>query len=119
MVFFSHEKSSLEQYLFAAIIRTKMFNVVQNSCRFAHPIIYGDYPQSMKSLAGNRLPKFTEAQSKLLKGSLDFLGVNYYTTNYAESAPSTNGVNVSYVTDRQLTLTSMLQNYNNFLLFAF
>ncbi|XP_059434257.1 vicianin hydrolase-like [Corylus avellana] len=73
---------------------------------FAHPIIYGDYPQSMKSLVGNRLPKFTEAQSKLLKGSLDFLGVNYYTTNYAESAPSTNGVNVSYVTDRQLTLTT-------------
>lgn len=91
-----------------------MFNIVQNSCRFAHPIIYGDYPQSMKSLVGNRLPKFTEAQSKLLKGSLDFLGVNYYTTNYAESAPSANGVNVSYVTDRQLSLTSMFQNYNQF-----
>ncbi|XP_075646079.1 beta-glucosidase 17-like isoform X1 [Castanea sativa] len=73
---------------------------------FVHPVIYGDYPKSMKSLVGNRLPRFTEAQSKLLKGSLDFLGVNYYTTNYVESAPSSNGVNVSYVSDRQATLTT-------------
>ncbi|XP_050284226.1 beta-glucosidase 17-like [Quercus robur] len=72
---------------------------------FAHPITYGDYPQSMKSLVGNRLPKFTEVESKLLKGSLDFLGLNYYTTNYAESATS-NSVNISYVTDRRLTLTT-------------
>lgn len=64
----------------------------------------------MKSLVGNRLPRFTEAQSKLLKGSLDFLGVNYYTTNYVESAPSSNGVNVSIVSDRQATLTGMLKN---------
>jgi beta-glucosidase/6-phospho-beta-glucosidase/beta-galactosidase len=72
----------------------------------------------MKFAAGNRLPKFTEAQSKLLKGSLDFLGVNYYTTNYVETAPSANGVNVSYVTDRQTTLTSMPENYNPFSFFA-
>ncbi|XP_059434255.1 vicianin hydrolase-like isoform X2 [Corylus avellana] len=73
---------------------------------FAHPITYGDYPQSMKFAAGNRLPKFTEAQSKLLKGSIDFLGINYYTTNYVEIASSTNGVNITYVTDRQTTLTT-------------
>ncbi|KAK4591737.1 hypothetical protein RGQ29_016251 [Quercus rubra] len=73
---------------------------------FVHPVIYGDYPKSMKCSVGNRLPRFTEAQSKLLKGSLNFLGVNYYTTNYVESAPSSNGVNVSYVSDRQATLTT-------------
>ncbi|XP_062174146.1 vicianin hydrolase-like [Alnus glutinosa] len=74
---------------------------------FVDPVIYGDYPQSMKSAAGNRLPKFTEAQSNLLKGSLDFLGVNYYTTNYAEIATATtNGVNATYVTDRQTILTA-------------
>ncbi|XP_062174074.1 vicianin hydrolase-like isoform X2 [Alnus glutinosa] len=73
---------------------------------FVHPITYGDYPQSIKSAAGKRLPRFTEAQSKLLKGSIDFLGINYYTTNYAETAVSANGVNVTYVTDRQTTLTT-------------
>jgi beta-glucosidase/6-phospho-beta-glucosidase/beta-galactosidase len=88
----------------------KIININDNICRFAHPIIYGDYPQSMKTLVGHRLPKFTEAQSKLLKGSLDFLGVNYYTTNYVESASSSNGVNVSFVSDRQLSPTSMFKN---------
>ncbi|RID62565.1 hypothetical protein BRARA_E01629 [Brassica rapa] len=29
-------------------------------------------------LVGNRLPKFTPQESKLVKGSLDFLGLNYY-----------------------------------------
>jgi beta-glucosidase len=41
----------------------------------------------MRSLVGNRLPKFTKEQSAMLKGSLNFLGLNYYTANYAESIP--------------------------------
>ncbi|XP_065625528.1 vicianin hydrolase-like [Quercus suber] len=85
---------------------TQLESIFTICTQFAHPITYGDYPQSMKSLVGNRLPKFTEAESKLLKGSLDFLGLNYYTTNYAESAAS-NSVNISYVTDRCLTLTTV------------
>ena len=93
-------------------------NIIHNLYRFAHPITYGDYPQSMKSLVGNRLPKFTEVESKLLKGSIDFLGLNYYTTNYAESA-APNSVNISYVTDRCLTLTSMLQIIALFINFIF
>ncbi|CAI0427981.1 unnamed protein product [Linum tenue] len=54
---------------------------------FAHPITYGEYPKSMVKLVGKRLPRFTQEESKLVKGSFDFLGVNYYTTNYAEEAP--------------------------------
>lgn len=73
---------------------------------FAHPITFGDYPQSMKAAVKERLPRFTEAQSKLLKGSIDFLSINYYTSNYAENAPSANGVNVTYYTDRTTTLTT-------------
>ncbi|KAJ9174421.1 hypothetical protein P3X46_013065 [Hevea brasiliensis] len=33
----------------------------------ADPITFGDYPQSMKEFAGNRLPKFTKEQSNMLK----------------------------------------------------
>ncbi|KAJ7949108.1 Beta-glucosidase [Quillaja saponaria] len=73
---------------------------------FAHPVIYGDYPKSLKSSVGKRLPRFSQNQSKLLKGSLDFLGLNYYTTNYAEPAPLSNGVNLNYVGDRHATLTT-------------
>ncbi|KAF2319351.1 hypothetical protein GH714_014968 [Hevea brasiliensis] len=71
----------------------------------AHPITYGDYPQSMRELVGNRLPKFSEEQSKILKGSFDFLTLNYYTTYYAESAPFTNTSNHSYDADMRAIST--------------
>ncbi|KAF7804855.1 hydroxyisourate hydrolase-like isoform X1 [Senna tora] len=43
------------------------------------PLMYGDYPNIMKINAGSRIPAFTSAESKQLKGSLDFIGVIYYT----------------------------------------
>ncbi|XP_058194871.1 beta-glucosidase 40-like isoform X2 [Rhododendron vialii] len=50
---------------------------------FLDPLIFGDYPSSMKDRVGSRLPRFTKAESALLKGSLDFVGINHYTTFYA------------------------------------
>lgn len=75
-------------------------------CRFVNPITYGDYPESMRALVGNRLPNFTEAQSKMVKESLDFLGVNYYTARYADDSMSSSSVNLSYSTDSHVDLTS-------------
>ncbi|KAL5549714.1 hypothetical protein UlMin_004945 [Ulmus minor] len=73
---------------------------------FNHPIIFGDYPQSMRLAVGNRLPNFTKTESKLLKGSFDFLGLNYYTANYAETASSSNKFNPGFNGDLKLTLTT-------------
>ncbi|KAF8403881.1 hypothetical protein HHK36_011987 [Tetracentron sinense] len=73
---------------------------------FMDPITYGDYPHSMRSIVGNRLPKFSEEQSMMVKGSFDFLGLNYYTANYAANIPYSNSVNISYTTDSQASLTS-------------
>ncbi|VFR00067.1 unnamed protein product [Cuscuta campestris] len=73
---------------------------------FLDPITNGEYPPTMRALVGKRLPKFTAEESKLVKGSMDFLGINYYTTYYASpmlSAP--NAVNLSYTTDSHLDLT--------------
>ncbi|KAI9169439.1 hypothetical protein LWI28_012343 [Acer negundo] len=75
---------------------------------FADPIIHGDYPKTMRTLVGNRLPKFTAAQSNMLKGSIDFLGVNYYTTNYAAHTLHAVKVNMSYSTDPQVTPSTAL-----------
>jgi beta-glucosidase len=56
---------------------------------FMDPIATGDYPDSMKKYVGNRrLPTFTDQESKDLKGSYDYLGVNYYTANYARNDPN-------------------------------
>ncbi|KAL2349172.1 hypothetical protein Fmac_003172 [Flemingia macrophylla] len=51
--------------------------------KFLDPLIFGDYPTSMRSRVGKRLPKFSKSQAGLLKGSLDFVGINHYTTFYA------------------------------------
>ncbi|XP_074278118.1 beta-glucosidase 40-like [Silene latifolia] len=53
---------------------------------FLDPIMFGDYPSSMKERVGNRLPKFSQADSNLVKGSLDFVGINHYTTYYAKDS---------------------------------
>uniref|UniRef100_A0A6N2KZQ7 Beta-glucosidase n=1 Tax=Salix viminalis TaxID=40686 RepID=A0A6N2KZQ7_SALVM len=73
---------------------------------FVNPLTYGDYPEVMKAIVGHRLPKFTKEQSALVKGSIDFLGVNYYTTNYATNNPAPNKVNFSYSGDSQTILST-------------
>ncbi|OAY30227.1 beta-glucosidase 12 [Manihot esculenta] len=73
---------------------------------FMDPLINGDYPHTLKSLVGNRLPKFSEEQSKLVRGSIDFLGLNYYTANYAAHAPSSNAIQLSYLTDARAKLST-------------
>ncbi|XP_059453122.1 beta-glucosidase 17-like isoform X2 [Corylus avellana] len=73
---------------------------------YAHPITFGEYPETMRALVGNRLPRFTSSQSEKLKGSYDFLGVNYYTANYAQDSTSFPTLNLSYTTDSRVNLTS-------------
>ncbi|KAJ9697880.1 hypothetical protein PVL29_007146 [Vitis rotundifolia] len=73
---------------------------------YMDPLTYGDYPHSMRSLVGKRLPKFSKEQSETLKGSYDFLGLNYYTANYAAHSPHDNSINPSYSTDAHAKLTT-------------
>ncbi|KAK1398880.1 beta-glucosidase 11-like [Heracleum sosnowskyi] len=51
---------------------------------FLNPLVYGDYPDIMKKNAGTRIPTFTKLESRLVKGSFDFLGVNHYSTIQVE-----------------------------------
>lgn len=69
------------------------------------PLTYGDYPVSMRKSVGIRLPEFTNEQSESLKGSYDFLGINYYATYYAISNPASNSLRLSSNTDPQANLT--------------
>ncbi|KAK7362435.1 hypothetical protein VNO77_04547 [Canavalia gladiata] len=52
---------------------------------FLDPLMFGDYPSSMRSRVGSRLPNFTQSEAALIKGSLDFVGINHYTTYYARN----------------------------------
>uniref|UniRef100_A0A7S3JVG5 Beta-glucosidase n=1 Tax=Aureoumbra lagunensis TaxID=44058 RepID=A0A7S3JVG5_9STRA len=54
---------------------------------FFDPVIFGDYPSSMRERAGDDLPKFSADESKMLReNGLDFLGVNYYTSMYVAAS---------------------------------
>ncbi|XP_059438334.1 beta-glucosidase 17-like isoform X2 [Corylus avellana] len=72
---------------------------------YVGPVTFGEYPETMQDLLGNRLPRFTASQSEMLKGSYDFLGVNYYTARYAEDSSSFSSINLSYTTDSRVNLT--------------
>lgn len=56
---------------------------------FTDPVILGDYPAVMRERLGNRLPQFSAEDSARLRGSVDFLGLNHYTTHYASATPPT------------------------------
>lgn len=69
------------------------------------PLTKGDYPFNMRALVGSRLPKFSKQQSKLIKGSFDFIGLNYYTARYATNLPIINTMNITYNADSAANLT--------------
>ncbi|XP_021728899.1 beta-glucosidase 24-like isoform X2 [Chenopodium quinoa] len=72
---------------------------------YMDPITHGDYPHTMRFLVGSRLPKFSREQSRMLKGSFDFIGLNYYTSSYAAYAPSFRNTEPSYSTDSLVNMT--------------
>ncbi|XP_034252324.1 putative beta-glucosidase 6 isoform X3 [Thrips palmi] len=43
-----------------------------------HPLVYGDYPQIVKNIAGDKLLKFTDDEKEMLKNSTDYIGLNVY-----------------------------------------
>jgi len=74
---------------------------------FAEPLRHGKYPRSMRQNVGERLPEFTSEEKALLKDSIDFFGVNHYTTTYvgAPNHPKPNGSNPGWQEDMNVHLT--------------
>ncbi|KAK3038376.1 hypothetical protein RJ639_030276 [Escallonia herrerae] len=71
---------------------------------YLEPLTTGEYPQSMKKLVGTRLPQFSPEQSEKLKGSFDFLGLNYYTAVYVTHGSHVTTGQISCETDSQLSV---------------
>ena len=61
----------------------------------------------MKALVKDRLPKFTKEETKLINGSYDFIGINYYTSNYAQNNPNVDPSKPSLLTDLRANSSSM------------
>ena len=66
---------------------------------FLGPIVHGAYPGTMTSFLGGRLPRFTPEQAEMVRGSYDFIGLNYYTSYFTSARPAPNGLAQSYEGD--------------------
>uniref|UniRef100_M8ASS1 Hydroxyisourate hydrolase n=1 Tax=Aegilops tauschii TaxID=37682 RepID=M8ASS1_AEGTA len=55
------------------------------------PLVSGDYPDVMKKNVGSRLPSFTKSQSQVVKGTVDFIGINHYYSMYVNDRPLDKG----------------------------
>ncbi|KAH7549385.1 hypothetical protein JRO89_XS13G0023200 [Xanthoceras sorbifolium] len=74
--------ANLYHYDLPEALEKKYMGLLSDKVVFIHPIVYGEYPKTMQNIVGNRLPKFTEEQVKMVKGSMDFVGINQYTSYY-------------------------------------
>ncbi|KAI4336291.1 hypothetical protein L6164_014835 [Bauhinia variegata] len=100
--------SSTEPYivshnlLLAHATVVKLYRNWNQSFGFMEPLVFGDYPKSMRDLVKDRLPRFTQEEKNLVKGSFDFIGINYYTARYAKSVSPDPNAPVRYLTDSLL-----------------
>jgi beta-glucosidase len=52
------------------------------------PLVHGNYPTVMRKNVGSRLPVFTDEDSRRVKGSYDFIGLNHYATIFVQADTS-------------------------------
>ncbi|KAI8552640.1 hypothetical protein RHMOL_Rhmol06G0282200 [Rhododendron molle] len=68
----------------AAANRALAFNVAWSF----DPLIFGDYPPEMRHYHGDELPSFSPEEKEIIKGSIDFIGLNHYSTFYVKDCIS-------------------------------
>ncbi|KAJ3672946.1 hypothetical protein LUZ60_006320 [Juncus effusus] len=66
---------------------------------FLDPLINGHYPKTMQEIVKDRLPTFTQDEIELIKGSVDYIGINQYTANYMKGQLTNNNDASSYGAD--------------------
>ncbi|KAL3642812.1 hypothetical protein CASFOL_013627 [Castilleja foliolosa] len=68
---------------------------------YIQPLVTGEYPESMRERVADRLPVFSQEEKELVKGSFDFIGLNYYTSNWAAYKAKKLGDPTNYYTDQE------------------
>ncbi|KAL1351856.1 hypothetical protein AAHE18_06G124800 [Arachis hypogaea] len=81
--------------------------------KFLNPFIFWDYPNTMKKNVGSRLPVFTKSESNLVKGSIDFLGINLRKWDNPRSLCIKDR---DYVADMAVELIGRMKGYDHYFL---
>lgn len=56
--------------------------------QFLDPVFFGHYPEKLPELFGDAWPEFPEADFKLIREPIDYLGLNYYTRSITRHDPA-------------------------------
>ncbi|CAI9302150.1 unnamed protein product [Lactuca saligna] len=75
---------------------------------YLDPIFFGEYPKSMQERVGELLPVFSEKDKDVLKNSLDFVGLNHYTSRFVSH--KTNEKENHYFRAQEMRLTAEWEN---------
>ncbi|KAL1506317.1 hypothetical protein ABEB36_005705 [Hypothenemus hampei] len=81
---------------------------------YAHPIVFGDYPDIMKErvaersskqgFSTSRLPAFTDEEKAEIKGTYDFLTINMYSSQLAAAQDEAPYTDISLASDISVTV---------------
>ncbi|RMF82564.1 MAG: glycosyl hydrolase family protein, partial [Planctomycetota bacterium] len=74
---------------------------------FADPAHFGDYPTVLRERLGDLLPRFSERDASLLRGSMDFIALNYYTSDRIRHAPGDGPLEIRHVPMPHVPKTEM------------
>ena len=81
---------------------------------FTDPFFFGDYPLEMRTELGDRLPAFSAEERKDLLGTVDFIGLNHYSSLYA-SEPKAKPDYGGYWADMRVEFSSDIHWKKNFM----
>lgn len=73
---------------------------------FMDPLIFGQYPDTMRTMLGPRLPSFTDEEAVNLRQSLDFVGINAVTATYVTNGTSLQDTYDGYFEDMRIATTA-------------
>ena len=71
----------------------------------------------MQNIVGERLPKFTPEEVKMVKGSIDYVGINQYTAYYMykphlQSKPKTRGYQQDWDAGFNCTIFLIIETFH-------
>ena len=69
--------------------------------QFLDPVFLGSYPEELREVFGEAWPEFPEADMRLIRQPIDFLGINYYFRSVTRNDPTHLPVRASAVRQPQ------------------
>lgn len=85
--------------------------------RYLDPIFFGDYPKTMCERLGDHLPKLSEKDRENLGNSIDFVGLNHYTTRFISHVETPREIHFYQV--QEMERNGTYQDWNSHLEFFF